>query len=140
MPKKTMAIVTSLVVFTIFAGVFAYAYIKSPPIKVEEHKHEEEQPKVLEETIDNIDPNTAKTVAFKIEGMKSADDASKVVTELHKQFEGAFGKVKADLENQVLTLEYDPAKVSEERTLDVIKTTGYQAQSMSDQGKHLENE
>ncbi len=124
-----------MVVVTLFIGVVvAQGFIRNPPTPVKPHTHEgegQQAPTVLEATLDDIDRKSAKVYAYSVPGMNSEKVAQEVTEALHSSCEGLIGKVTADLEKGLLTLEHDAKQLSGKRVVQVISELGYPAKPAS---------
>ncbi len=124
--KKSFAIV--VVVLSVIVGLTVFVMIQNPPVEqetdVRENEQTEEEATFLEQTFANIDPSVSKELVLRVDEMDNREPADDIANTL-LQHEGLIGRVTADLQQKIFTIEYDSAKLEEENLLQTVNSTGY---------------
>ena len=127
--KKTVALM--IVAISVILGFTVFALVKNPPQQQETHDHEAEQAEaqgtLLEQTFTEIDPSVSKTIVLSVEDMNNREPADAIANSVI-QNKGSIGKITADLNKKVLTVEYDSSKLKEDQLLQSVNAAGYPTQ------------
>ncbi len=129
MDSKWNVVIATAVVLTFLFGIVTYTIFQNPPEVPESSTQEEEgegggQSSILEADGVDIDPAKKGSFSFKVQGMNSEEMANEVNTAIQSPFEGSVGKVIANLETEVFTMEFDNTVVSEEKILEALSAAG----------------
>jgi len=132
--KKPLVLI--IVTFSVILGFVIFALVKNPPQEQEPHVHDEEQTEqeatFLEQTFATIDASVSKNLVLKVAEMNSRGPADAIANSL-LQYEESIGRITADLNGKVFTIEYDSSKVKEEDLLRTVKATGYTIEKTSEE-------
>jgi len=113
-----------------FAGLVTYALVASPPQKIQEHSHEEEeQPRIISGRLGQIDPANAKRITVKVERLdeKCANEIAQALSAL-----GCIGELSADLGAKIFKIEYDSTKTSENQILQAFASVDHPGQIVAE--------
>ena len=127
--KKTVVLI--IVTLSVILGFTVFALVKNPPEQQETLDHEAEQAEaqstLLEQTFTEIDPSVSKKLVLSVEEMNNREPADAIANSV-VQNEGSIGKITADLNKKVLTIEYDSSKLKEDELLKSVNAAGYTIQ------------